>query len=147
MLSTVGIILGIIALSALGFVGLWCGICYGLALVAGWPRLCELYALDQGFAGPTTTFSGYVGVTRYRGALTGGATPAGLYLNVAFPFRLGAGPVFIPWQDISVLPPSTGLFPLVTFDFPKAGTRLRVPESVASHFTWQRAAVQVPSTI
>ena len=141
MMSTTAIVFGTIVLSTLMFIALWCGICYGISLVARWPRLRELYAYDQGFQGPTTTFSGYVGVSRYRGALIGGATAAGLYLNVAAPFRLGgAGPVFIPWQDISVLPPSGGLIPYVTFDFPKAGTRLRVPESVANGFLGRRRA-------
>ena len=127
------LIIGLVVLAMLGSLALWCGICYGLAVVARWPRLRELYAYDQAFRGPTTSFSGYVGATRYRGVLRGGATADGLYLDVAFPFRLGAGPVFIPWQDIVVSPPSkSGFITSVTFEFPKAGTRLRVPEGVAA---------------
>ena len=142
MLSLVGVIFGLIALSGVAFIALWCGICYGIALVARWPRLRDLYGYDQAFAGPTTTFSGYVGVARYRRVLLGGATAAGLYLNVAAPFRIGAGPVFIPWQDISVVQPGSGSVSQVTFDFPKAETRLRVPESVArTFFEWQRGAI------
>jgi hypothetical protein len=70
---------------------------------------------------------------RNGAALIGGATPAGLYLNVAAPFRIGAGPVLIPWHDITVSPVSSfGSISLVTFEFPSARTRLRVQENVAS---------------
>lgn len=127
------LVLGLVLLGVLGFIALWCGICYGLALAARWPRLRELYAYDQVFQAPTTSMSGYLGVTRYRGVLIGGATAAGLYLDVAFPFRLGAGPVFIPWEDIAVSPPSSsGFMTFVMFDFPKAGTKLRVSEATAT---------------
>jgi hypothetical protein len=137
--TTLGLILGIIALAAVGFVALWLAICYSIALVAGWKRLRQLYETGP-FEGPTSTFSGYLGPSRYRGgALIVGATSAGLYLSVAAPFRIGAGPVLIPWHDITVSPPSTGLISLVTFDFPKARTSLRVRESVASKLLeWQR---------
>ena len=126
-------VLGLVALSVVGSIALWCGICYGLALLARWPRLRELYAYEQTFQGPTMNFSGRMGITRYRGVLIGGATADGLYLNVAFPFRLGAGPVFIPWQDIAVSDPSRGVMTTsVTFNFPRAGTALRVSEGVAT---------------
>lgn len=91
------------------------------------------------FEGATSTFSGYVGPSRYRGSLIAGATSAGLYLNVAALFRIGAGPVLIPWHDITVSAPGAGSNSLVTFEFPKARTRLRVPESVAGKLLeWQR---------
>jgi hypothetical protein len=139
MLSTVQMILGIIVLFTLGFLAIWCGVCYGVALVARWPRLRELYAFDQGFEGKTTTFTGQVGVASYRRVLSGAATPVGLYLNVAAPFRLGAGPVLIPWQDILVSQPGSGPISQVTFDFTKADTRLRVSPGVASRvFGWQQ---------
>jgi hypothetical protein len=141
VLTTTGLVLGIIALAVLWFVVLWLAICYGIARAARWPHLLRLYKTGP-FEGPTIKFAGYVGVARYRGgALLGGATPAGLSLNVVAPFRIGAGPVFIPWQDIAVEQPSPGLRPLVTFHFQKAGTSLRVQESVASKLLgWQRGA-------
>lgn len=131
--TTLGLVLGIIALAAVGFVALWVAICYGIALVAGWKRLRQLYETGPFEGGPTSTVPGYLGPSRYRGgALIVGATSAGLYLNVVAMFRIGAGPVLIPWHDITVSPPSTGPISTVTFDFPKARTSLRVRESVAS---------------
>ena len=130
--TTVGLVLGIITLAVVWFVVLWLAICYSIALVSGWRRLRQLYETGP-LEGPTFKFAGYVGPSRYRGAaLIGGATPAGLYLNVAAPFRIGAGPVLIPWHDVTVLPPSSGLISLVTFEFPRARTRLRVQENLAS---------------
>lgn len=131
-MTTLALVLGIIALAAVWFVGLWLAICYGIAWVSGWRRLSQLYGTGS-FEGPTFKCAGYVGASRYRGgALIAGSTPAGLYLNVAALFRIGAGPVLIPWRDITVSPPSGGLISLVTFEFPTARTRLRVQENVAS---------------
>ncbi len=142
MLTTTGLVLGIIALAVVWFVVLWLAICYTIASVSGWRRLRVLYAAGP-FEGATSTFAGYVGPSRYRGrALIAGASPAGLHLNVAAPFRIGAGPVLIPWHDITVSPPSTGLVSLVTFEFPKARTRLRAPESVAGKLLeWQQGVL------
>lgn len=132
MPTTVSLVLGIIALAAVWFVVLWLAICYSIARVSGWVQLRKLYETGP-FEGPNSKFSGYVGASRYRGrALIARATPAGLYLNVAAPFRIGAGPVLIPWHEITVSPPSSGLVSLVTFDFPNARTSLRVQEDVAS---------------
>ena len=130
MLTNTGLALSIFAALAVGFVFLWVAICYIIASVSGWRRLRLLYETGP-FEGVTSTFSGYVGRSRYRGALIAAATPAGLYLNVAAPFRIGAGPVLIPWNDITVSPPSPGLIQLVTFAFPNARTNLRAPEHVA----------------
>jgi len=48
-------------------------------------------------------------------------------------------PVLIPWHDITVSPPSQDPLVLVTFDFPKARTSLRVQEDVASQLLeWRR---------
>ena len=139
MLTTAGLVLSIIALAAVWFLVLWLAICFSIASVSGWRRLRQLYETGP-FEGATSRFAGYVGPSRYRGAaLIAGATPAGLYLNVAAPFRVGAGPVLIPWHDITVSAPSTGPVSFVTFEFPKARTRLRAPESVASKLLeWQR---------
>lgn len=130
MLSNTGLVLSILAAAAVWFVILWVAICYTIASVSGWKRLRSLYGTGS-FEGATSRFSGYVGRSRYRGALIAGATPAGLYLNVAAPFRIGAGPVLIPWHHIKVSAPSAGVVSLVTFEFPNARTGLRVPEDVA----------------
>ena len=131
MPSSSGLVLAIVAVAAVGFIALWLAISYLVASVSGWKRLRLLYETGP-FEGPTFRFAGYVGGSRYRGiALIAGATPAGLYLNVAAPFRVGAGPVFIPWRDVTVSAPSSGRVALVSFAFPKARTTLRAPESVA----------------
>lgn len=132
MLTTTGLVLSIIAAAVVWFVVLWVAICYGIASVSGWRRLRLLYETGP-FEGATFGFAGYVGRSRYRGsALIGGATAAGLYLNVAAPFRIGAGPVLIPWHDITASAPSPGLVSFVTLEFPKAHTSLRVTETVAN---------------
>lgn len=137
MLTNTGLVLVIIAAGAVWFVVLWVAICYTIASVSGWRRLRLLYETGP-FAGATSRFSGYVGRSRYRGALIAGATPAGLYLNVAAPFRIGAGPVLIPWRDIAVSAPSPGPISLVNFEFPNARTRLRAPAFVARELLkWQ----------
>lgn len=131
MLTNTTLVLSIVAAAIVWFVALWVAICYGIASVSGWRRLRHLYETGP-FEGATLRFAGYVGRSRYRGgALIAGATPAGLYLNVAGPFRIGAGPVLIPWHDITVAAPSAGPASLVTFEFPKARTSLRAPEEVA----------------
>jgi hypothetical protein len=137
VLTTTGFVFTIIAVAAVWFVALWVAICYSIASVSGWRRLRLLYETDP-FEGAISKFSGYVGRSRYRGALIAGATPAGLYLNVAAPFRIGAGPVLIPWHDITVSAPGPGFSSLVTFEFPNALTKLRVPADVASKLLkWQ----------
>lgn len=139
--TTLGLVLGIITLAVVWFVVLWLAICYTIASVSGWRRLRQLYETGP-FEGPTFKFAGYVGPSRFRGAaLIAGATPVGLYLNVAAPFRIGAGPVLIPWHDITVSPPSSGPISLVTFEFPAARTRLRVQENVASKLIEGRQGV------
>ncbi|HET9767636.1 MAG TPA: hypothetical protein VFS60_12355 [Thermoanaerobaculia bacterium] len=139
MLTTTGLVVIIIAVAVVWFVVLWVAICFSIASVSGWRRLGLLYETGP-FEGATFKFSGYVGRSRYRGALIAGATPTGLYLNVAAPFRIGAGPLLIPWHDITVSAPGAGSNSLVTFELPKARTRLRVPEDVASKLLeWQRA--------
>ena len=138
MLTTTGLVVSIIAVAAVWFVVLWVAICYSIASVSGWRRLRLLYETGP-FEGATSKFSGYVGRSRYRGALIAGGTVGGLYLNVAAPFRIGAGPVLIPWHDITVSAPSGGPISFVTLEFPSARTSLRVPENVASRLLqWQR---------
>lgn len=133
MSTTASLVVSIIATAAVFFVVLWLAIGYLIASVSGWRRLRALYGTSPSpMEGATSTFAGYVGVSRFRGrALIAGSTPAGLYLNVVAPFRIGAGPVLIPWHDISVSAPSGSPISLVTFDFPKARTNLRAPQSVA----------------
>jgi hypothetical protein len=134
-----GLVLGILALVAIWFVVLWLVICHILASVSGWKRLRRLYKTNA-FEGDTFRFSGFVGPSRFRGALIAGATREGLYLNVAAPFRFGIGPVLVPWREITGPAPGAGPVALVTFEFPKAGTTFRAPENVADKLLeWRRS--------
>jgi hypothetical protein len=136
--TSAGIALGLVVLVVVWFALLWFAICYVFARASGWNRLRQLYETDW-CEGPTSILSGHVGRSRVRGALIAGATPAGLYLNVTAPFRLFAGPVLIPWHDITVSPPSRGTASFVTLDFPHARTSLRVREDVARRLLEIRA--------
>jgi hypothetical protein len=134
-------VFGVITLSVVWFVALWLGISFLVATVSGWRRLGVLYETGP-FDGATFKTAGYLGPSRYRGrALILGTTHTGLYLNVAAPFRVGTRPLLIPWREIEVSPAaSAGRIPLVTFEFPKAATRLRVAESVAQRLLAGRPA-------
>jgi hypothetical protein len=137
--TTLVLVFGILVVAVVGFVVLWVAICYAIAVASGWRRLLPLYGTGP-FAGSTSSVAGYLGPSRYRGkALIVGASATGLYLNVVAIFRIGAGPVLIPWQDVAVSPPSADPPSLVTFDFPKARTRLRLREDVARKLLeWRR---------
>jgi hypothetical protein len=129
--TTTAFVLALLATVVVGFVALWVAICYLLASVSGWKRLQHLYATGP-FEGPTFRTSGYIGRSRYRGALIAGASAAGLYLNVAPLFRIAAGPLLIPWKSIEGPSPSPGLASHLTLEIPAANASLRLPESVAS---------------
>jgi hypothetical protein len=136
--STTGFVVSVLAIAVVWFVLLWVAIGFTIASVSGWRRLRRLYGTGP-FAGTTFRFAGFVGRSRYRGtALIAGATPAGLYLNVAAPFRIGAGPVLVPWRDIAVTTTRLGLDSLVTVEFPRARTSLRLPEKFAEQLLERR---------
>ena len=130
-MSTAAFTLLIVAVAVGWFALLWVAICYLFARASGWNRLRRLYETGR-FEASVSTVSGRLGRSRLRGALVAGATPAGLYLNVSTPFRIFAAPVLIPWPDITVSSPSSDHIPLVSFDFVKAQTSLRVREDVAT---------------
>jgi hypothetical protein len=128
--TTTGFVVAVLAVVLVGFVALWVAISFTVASVSGWRRLRRLYATEA-FDGPTSRTSGYVGRSRFRGALITGASSAGLYLNVVAPFRIAAGPVLVPWSDVTGPVPSPGLASFVTLEFPRAQTSLRLPANLA----------------
>ena len=140
-MTTTTFVLALLATVVVSFVVLWVAICQVLASVSGWKRLQRLYATGP-FEGETSKSSGHVGRSRFRGAaLIVGASRAGLYLNVVPPFRIGAGPVLIPWRKIAGPSPSPGLIAHLTLEIPEAGTSLRLPESVTRKLLERRASV------
>lgn len=138
MPTTTTFVFLVLATAIAWFAVLWVAICFTVATVSGWRRLRRLYETGP-FDGPTFRTRGFVGRSRFRGrALIVGSTAAGLYLNVAAPFRIGAGPVLVPWDEVTRPAPSPGLVSFVTLEFPKAGTSLRLPEDLASQLLQRR---------
>jgi hypothetical protein len=97
----------IIAAVSIGlFVAIWLAVSFLLSRVGGWKALSQVYRSQR--AVPT---GGWVerrvllsGRARYKNVLRLTADTEGLYLSVAFPFRLGHPPLFVPWGDLMLLP-------------------------------------------
>lgn len=112
------------------FVGLWCGVCFLIALIGGWRALAKKYAHGvESFQGNRWHMqSGTMrGLARYRGTLTLGADARGLYLGVMVLFRAGHPPLFVPWNEIELRERHGWLFPTVDVMFTAMpGERLTV---------------------
>ena len=79
----------------------WCVVCLLLSVVGGWKSLAESYGTDLSPRGTAFLWqSGAVGLVAYRNCLNIHATPDGLFLSVAWLFRVGHRPLFIPWRAI-----------------------------------------------
>jgi hypothetical protein len=79
----------------------WCGVCLLLSFIGGWRRLARRYATDRPPTG--TAFHGLhagVGLVSYKGCLDAHVAPEGLYLEVAWPFRVGHPRLLVPWDAI-----------------------------------------------
>ena len=111
----------LVPLSIAGFALFWCVIVVLIAAVGGWRSLARVYRNQLPFSGHTWHFrSARMGIVKYKGALTIGVNPAGLYL-AAFPlFRPGHPPLFIPWHDITVSSESRFLGNVIVFKFRQA---------------------------
>jgi len=112
------------------FVGFWIVICFGISLIGGWHKMGRVYAAEQPFQGESWSFqdAGLRYFTSYHNVLKIGANPEGLSLAVFPLFRAGHPPLFIPWQDISVLPGMSLWVPIYKFEFrqvPDVPLRLR----------------------
>ncbi len=85
------------------FVGLWCGICLGLAYAGGWQALARVYPDSPRSEGRRFHFcSARVGAwVSYNSSLSVGANAWGVRLAVWPIFRPGHPPLFIPWNEIS----------------------------------------------
>jgi hypothetical protein len=136
MTSPVQILLyvGLAIAMPLVFVGFWMGVCWLLALVAGWRGLASRYRVDTEPKPATQTTSGMVGLVSYNGVLQVGASNAGLDLRVMVLFRAGHPPLRIPWTDIRVESETAGLFGSQTkLRLGSNGPALRLPSKV-----WQQ---------
>lgn len=73
--------------------------------VGGWAMLAGQYRISETFTGNCWYFerAQMRWLIGYNHCLTIGADPRGLYLSIFFPFRIAHPPLFIPWQDISLV--------------------------------------------
>lgn len=119
----------VVLLAIVGFLVFWCALSFFIAALGGWLLLGGRYHRTEPYSGPTQSFvSGQMRwLVNYGSCLRVGADPQGLFLAVAFPFRVGHPPLFIPWSDMTVAPSSHFLQPPLTFSFvhcPSARLRL-----------------------
>ncbi len=115
------------------FVGIWVFVSYLISVIGGWGALAKHYPAESTFSGEMfRRGSGRLGMGNYGGCLTLGTNVKGLYLAVAFIFRVGHPPLFVPWQDITAKPQPGRFFPRVELEFAKSpGNRLRISRGLA----------------
>jgi len=94
-------------LAPLGFVLLWCALCFVIALTSGWRGLAARFRASH--TPPGRKFSmqrALINSARFGGVLTFIVGPEGLYLRL-WPlfglFGLAAPPLLIPWSELSPL--------------------------------------------
>ena len=88
------------------FITIWVAVSLILAFVGGWRSLAREYRAphpvpDSEWTERRALFSGRA---RYKNVLRLSANNAGIYLSVAFPFRIGHPPLFFPWEDVFAMP-------------------------------------------
>jgi len=116
------------------FVCLWTGISLIISLIGGWFELGRSYRATRPFQGERWRFQdAYLRLlSGYRGVLTVGSSPEGLYLAVIPIFRVGHPPLLISWQDISVHQAKVFWVRVYEFNFRQVpSVRLRLKEKVA----------------
>ncbi|MBN2002908.1 MAG: hypothetical protein JXA21_06095 [Anaerolineae bacterium] len=102
--SPIVVLLAILVVFPVFFVGMWCGVIALLSVMGGWSRLATVYRAEEGYVGPIWHFQTVrLGLTRYRGVLTVGANPEGLYLAVMPLFRIAHPPLWIPWNEVEII--------------------------------------------
>ncbi len=102
--TSLALVLLVLILFPIIFVAIWCGVVALLSVVGGWSRLASVYRAEGEYTGPIWHFQTVrMGMTRYRGVLTAGATPEGLYLAVMPLFRVAHPPLWIPWNDVEII--------------------------------------------
>jgi hypothetical protein len=90
----------LVALCLLAFVGLWCFVCQLIALLGGWRLLDRSYGVSSLPDGKRLRFQS-IGMRRvfkanYGGCLTIVVNDNGIGLAVAWMFRVGHSPLYIP---------------------------------------------------
>jgi len=79
----------------------WCAVSFLLSRFSGWRRLALMHGTDRPPRGTSFRWqSGSVGLVRYRNCLNIRAAQEGLFISVAWPFRVGHKPLLVPWSAI-----------------------------------------------
>jgi hypothetical protein len=92
-------------LIALAFALFWCMTITLIGRATGWWALARRYRTMEPFEGKRWRFE-HIQMrwsTKYSGAITVGANPAGLYLAVMPPFNIGHPNLFIPWAETKIV--------------------------------------------
>jgi hypothetical protein len=93
----------IVLASVAGFPAFFSLILFVLSKIGGWNTLATRYRMDRPFQGSLWRNQfGFLGSTRYNGALTVGSGMEGLYLAVFFLFRPFHPPLLIPWGEVAL---------------------------------------------
>ncbi len=86
-------------------------LCWVLASVSGWTRLAADYRLDHPVTGERAWMrTARIGPVNYHSVLSFTCTDEGLQISIAFPFRIGHPPLFIPWDEFDHVVPDNKLF-------------------------------------
>jgi hypothetical protein len=108
----------LLVLFVVSFAALWSLVLLLISAIGGWSRLAGSYRATEPFTGQRWSWqSGGLGWSRYRGVLTIGADPTGLYLDVMVLFRIAHPALLIPWSDITAEERTMFLLPVMALQF------------------------------
>ena len=105
-----------------------------IARASGWRTLALVYPAVLAFVGQRYRFCsvGFRRGTYYRGCVTFGTCPEGLFVAVFFPFQFGHPPIFVPWSDLLVTESKIFWLRRVRLSFERApGVWLSISPSLA----------------
>ena len=102
----------------ISFAAIWCGTLWIISLAAGWWKLARAYKSDAPFCGKKWhgQFVALKANCGY-GLVTFGADPTGLYISVPLGRFQGHPSLFIPWEDISVIPLDPPAMKVYAYEF------------------------------
>lgn len=107
------------------FIGTYAGVCLLLSYIGGWMTLATSYrssrevrnALTNHFQSASMRLIGF-----YNHCLSITPTKDGLFISVFFLFRIGHPPLFVPWDDITMMQARWLFGDMVELRFSKAPT-------------------------
>jgi hypothetical protein len=100
------------------FILLWIIGTYLFSFIDGWRKLAIYYRYQGQSIGEKYHFqSGKIKWAAFGSCLTVGANQEGLYIAIAFLFRAGHPPLFIPWREIKIQRKVSFGFSMLEFKF------------------------------